>query len=67
MKRIWKILGTIGSFLTGYVIGSMFISSILLSPFLTFITNDRELIIAFGVLMGLIVARWWYKNSPPIK
>jgi len=67
MRRTWKILGTIGSFFTGFFVGQLVISSILLSPYLTFITNDRELTLAFGVLMGLILARWWYKNSAPIK
>ncbi len=67
MRRIWKVLGTIGSFLSGFFVGKLVISSILLSPYLTFITNDKELTVAFGILMGLIVARWWYRNSAPIK
>ncbi len=67
MKRIWKVLGTIGSFLTGFFLSKLVISSILLSPYLTWITNDRELILAFSLLMGLIVAHWWYKNSAPVK
>lgn len=67
MRRIWKILGTMGSFLTGYVLSSMLVSSILNSMFLSFITNERELTVGFAVLMGLIVAHWWYKNSAPIK
>lgn len=66
MKKIWKILGTIGSFLIGLIFGGMFMSSMLNSPYLTFITNDRELIIGFAILMGLIVV-WWYNTTTPIK
>jgi len=67
MKRIWKILGTIVIFLTGFVLSALFIASMLLSSsYLTWITNDRELIYAGGTLIGLLVARWWYKNTPPI-
>lgn len=62
MKRIWKVLGTIGSFLTGYILGTTLIASILPN-----VTNEREIIISFSVLMGLIVSSWWYKTTAPIK
>jgi len=49
LKRLYKILGTIGSFLTGYILG------MIIYP-----------LPIIGILMGLIVATWWYKYSPPV-
>ena len=62
MKKVWNVLGTIGSFISGFVIGKMVMSSILNSPFLTFVTNDKEIIIGFAVLTGLLIATWWYRE-----
>ena len=62
MKKLWKAVGAIGSFFFGFVIGKMFMSSVLTSPYLTFITNDNELTLGFAVLIGLFVAVWWMKE-----
>ncbi len=61
MKKLWKAVGAIGSFFFGFVIGKMFMSSVLTSPYLEFITNDREITLGFAVLIGLFVANWWMK------
>lgn len=58
MKKVWKVLGTIGSFFAGYFV----FGSLLLMVLPDFMTNQGEISTAFGVLMGLVVAIWWYKN-----
>jgi len=52
-------LKIIGSFFTGYYVFGVLI----LSALPDFIPNQRELSMAFGVLMGLFVAVWYSKNS----